>query len=353
MKMKFTLKMSAMALALLVLLSAGCATSSVNIQVLVPAHINVASDIQMLALVNRYRPDKGEGFLNVVEGALSGENIGQDRRSAEAALGGLTNSLAGSPRFRITRPAIELKGTGRGDFPPPLPNEDVTDICTKSNAQALVTIEAFDSDQTISMSTEERSRKLKSGETQKYLVYCAVKSIRVTVGWRMYDAISGNLIDEFRMVEVIDFKAEGNSDLQARNNLPDGESVTSRIGAVTGDKYSQRISPTWLWVSRSYFKRGNDNLKAGKRAVKLDDWAGAEELWEKGLNDPKLKNQGRAMYNLALAAEMRGQLQEALEKARDAGQKYDCRKAVGYASVIRGRIRDQERLAEQMEGAPK
>ncbi len=352
MKKNLPFRLFTLALCLVTLLGAGCATSSVNIQILVPAHINVPSDIQMLALVNRYRPAKGEGLLNVLEGALSGENIGQDRRSAESALGGLTNALAGSPRFRITRPAIELKGTGRGDFPAPLPDYEVKDICAKANSQALVTIEAFDSDQSIGITPEQRERKLKSGEVQKYTVFCAVKSIRVTVGWRMYDAYDGSLVDEYRMIETVNFRAEGNTDGQARSNLPRGESVTREIGAVTGNRYSQRISPTWLWANRMYYKRGNDFLKAGKTAVKFQNWESAEENWRSALDDEKLKNQGRAMYNLALAAEMRGELQEALENARLAGQKYNNKKALSYASRLRARIRDQELLSEQMEGAP-
>jgi hypothetical protein len=353
MKQRFTRLEFVAMLALVVLLSQGCATAGINIQVLVPAQISVPADIQMLALVNRYRPEKGQGALNVIEGALTGENIGQDRRSAEAALGGLTNALAGSPRFTITRPAIELKGTGRGDFPDPLPLAEVSDICAKSNAQALVTIEAFDSDQNIQTNPVQRERKTKEGNVEKYTVWQAQKSINVTVGWRMYEAKSGALVDEFRMYETVRFSAEGNTQSLATNNLPQGEAVTQEIGRVTGSKYSQRISPTWLWVNRMYYKTGNDQLKAGKRCVKFKDWEGAETQWQNALADPKLKNQGRAMYNLAFAAEMRGDLDEALKNANEAGQKYQNRKALDYSYTLRQRIADQQRLEQQMEGAPK
>lgn len=335
---------------LVVLLASNCATSSVGIQVLVPADINVSQDIRMLALVNRYRPEKGQGVLNVLEGAVTGENIGQDRRSADEALSGLTNALAGSPRFTITRPAIELRGTGRGDFPPPLTVEEVNDICAKSSAQALVTIEAFDSDQSIACTTQVRERKNKAGETEKYTVWLARKSINVTVGWRMYAAGNGNLIDEFRMFETVRFNAEGNNEPNAIANLPQGEAVTREIGRVTGSRYSARISPTWIAVSRMYYKKGNDNLKLGRQRVRFNDWKGAAEYWSRAMDDPKLKNQGRAMYNLALAAEMEGDLQGASDHARTASEKYQNRKALSYFSILQQRMRDQERLQEQMKG---
>lgn len=351
MKMKQNMRGPLLGLLGAILLAAGCATSSVSIQVLVPADINVSEDIKLLALVNRYRPEKGEGFLNVIEGAVSGENIGQDRRSADEALAGLTNALAGSPRFSITRPAVELKGTGRGDFPAPLLAEEVNDICNKSSAQALVTIEAFDSDQSVACTTQVRERKNKAGETEKYTVWCARKTIHVTVGWRMYAAGSGKLVDEFRMLESVYFNSEGNSEAIAIQNLPQGEAVTREIGRVTGSRYSQRISPTWLWVNRMYYTKGNDNLKLGKKQVKFNDWKGAADYWGRALDDDKLKNQGRAMYNLALAAEMEGDLQGASDKAQEAGNTYNNRKALSYFYILQQRIRDQERLQEQMKGA--
>ncbi|HHG85892.1 MAG TPA: hypothetical protein ENJ82_14185 [Bacteroidetes bacterium] len=350
MKIKFT-PLTLFSLALLFGLSTSCSTSNVVMQVLAPAQISVSSDIQELALVNRYRPGKGEGLLNVLEGALTGENIGQDRRSAEAALGGLTNALAGSPRFRITRPGVELKGTGRGDFPAPLEVNIVRDICARNRADALVTIEAFDSDTQESCKAEVREKKVK-GETIKYTVFMAEKNIDVTVGWRMYDGQSGVLIDEYRMGESVYFDAEGDSEAEAYGNLPGQNQVTTRIGEVTGNKYSERISPTWLTVNRRYYSKGSDALKIAKRQVRYKDWEKAEAWWDKALDDPKEKVRGRAMYNKALAAEMRGDLSLALDLATEAGQKYGDKRAYSYTATLRRRIAEQQILNEQMQGAP-
>ncbi|MBL0019081.1 MAG: hypothetical protein IPP17_22320 [Bacteroidetes bacterium] len=76
-------------------------------------------------------------------------------------------------------------------------------------------------------------------------------------------------------------------------------------------------------------------------------------MWERATNDEKTKIKGRALYNLALAAEMDGDLVGASELAKDAYRKYDNRKAMTYRNILEQRIRDQERLKEQMEGAEK
>lgn len=350
MKSRITFPLFTLALGLL-LLGPGCATSNVSLQVLVPAHISVPSNVQNLALINRYRPAKGQGVLNVLEGALSGENIGQDRRSAESALTGLTDALAGSPRFRISRPGEELKGTGRAVFPPPVERTLVQEICADYKADALVTIEAFDSDTRVACAAEVRERK-RDGKVIKYTVFCAAKTIDVTVGWRMYNGATGVLMDEFRMFESIGFNAEGNTERQALANLPNREAITRRIGDVTGRKYSERVSPTWLWVSRQYYTKGSDELKSGKRQVKWKDYEQAEAWWNKALEDPDPKVKGRAMFNKALAAELRGDLNTALQLATDAGKRFGNKKAFNYAQTIRRRLTEQEILDQQMEGAP-
>lgn len=329
----------------------GCATSNVSLQVLSPAGITVAKDIQHLALVNRFYPVKDDKVLGVLEGALTGENFGQDRRAAEAALGGLTDALAGSPRFTITRPNRELTGTGRGDFPPPIAVNLVQEICTGSNADALVTIEAFDSDTRLTCVPEKRTRKTKEGATEEYIVFKATKSVDVTVGWRMYDR-TGALRDEFRMFETVGFGAEGATEAIAYANLPNRDHMTREIGRVTGLNYSARISPTWHWVNRAYYGRGSDALKVAKRAVKINDFERAAQYWAKAQEDENPKVKGRATYNMALSAEMEGRLADALEIAKEAYRQYGNKKARQYVYVLEQRLNDQQRLDQQMEGAP-
>ncbi|MEM0998717.1 MAG: DUF6340 family protein [Bacteroidota bacterium] len=350
--MKKHLRLSPVLILSLVLgLAAGCSTSNVGLQVLVPAHISVPQNVQTLALLNRYRPEKGKGLLNVLEGAVSGENIGQDRRSAEAALTGLTDALAGSPRFRITRPGEELRGTGRAAFPDPLPPAEVQRICQQYRSEAMVTIEAFDSDTQVECVAEVRERKV-DGEVQQFTVFVADKSIDVTVGWRMYNGSTGILLDEFRMFETVHFGAEGGTEAVAIGNLPGREPVTREIGDVTGRMYSERISPTWIPVNRTYYTKGSDALKAARHQVRFDDWVQAEEWWDKALENPDPKVKGRAMFNKALAAELRGDLSTALEMATEAGRSYGNNRARSYAQTLRRRLTEQEILDEQMQGAP-
>lgn len=338
-----------LALSFLLLLGS-CSTSHITMEVLKPADITLPEEVKSIALVNRFRPEKGKGFLNVLEGALTGEQIGMDRNGAEVSLEGLTYTLAGSPRFTTVRPNIELEGWGRAAFPQPIAPEQVKQICRDYNSQALVTIEAFDSDPT--RSCEQRTREVKrDGETVTETYYIAHQWINVTVGWRMYSAETGTLMDEYRMQESVAFDAEGRSELAAYLQLPSKSRMVQEMGRVTGEAYSLRIAPIYLTVARDYYHKGSDALKAGRTRLRMDDWQAAEALWDQDLDHEKDKVRGRALFNKALAAEVHGDLETAKELAFAAYEKYGNKRARRYGLLLQSRIYDAQLLDEQMKGA--
>lgn len=343
---KSLLNLSVIAALTAIFVISGC-TSSIRLNVLQPADITLPSEINTMVLANRYKPAKGQGFWNVLEGAITGEWIGTDKRGAESSLTGLTMAAAQSPRFTLKRSTVELRGSGVAAFPEPLNPQEVAALCEPFNAEALVTIEAFDSDGNIKKGTYNKEVKNKEGVKQNVLMHTIQNNIRVNVGWRLYHR-DGTLLDEFRMIEEITFDGEGRSEAEAERNLPSRERMVQDIGAITGDKYWHRISPMYVWVNRTYYSGGNDALKEAKRRVKVNDFSMAEKFWEKGLEDPKLKKAGRAAYNMAVAQEIKGDLQGAIEWTQKAYTEYNNKNALQYQRILERRQYDLQRLEQQM-----
>ncbi|MCB9234104.1 MAG: tetratricopeptide repeat protein [Bacteroidia bacterium] len=332
---------------LLLLVAAGCGTSSVSLNLLQPAQINVREDVKSLVLVNRYRPDKGQKFWNFMEGLLTGEGIGEDRKGAEASLFGLSNVLRNSPRFSTTQANIEVPGSGLGTFPPPLSSDEVKRICNQFNSHAMVTVEAFDSDSDLKYGTRQVEEKTKEGQKVTRTIHTVTANVRITVGWRLYSAIDGSLLDEFMMQQGMGFNAEGPNQAAARNNLPSRENMTQDLGAKAGDAYARRISPNWIWVNRMYYSGGTPTMKAARNAVRVSNWELAEKLWKESLEDPKKKIPSKAAYNLALAEEMKGDLQAGVKWTQKSAE-MGCRAAYDYNRVLLNRIADLQRLNDQM-----
>ncbi len=326
-----------------------CASSSISLNVLVPADINVPQDIKRLAAVNRSLPAKGEGFNNVLEGVVTGEGLFVDKDASRRTIDGIANGLASSPRFTIAIPNLELKGTGTAQWPLPLDWPQVEKICKDNQTDALLVLETFDSNNSHNTTTVNKKRT-ENGKEIPYVEFVAHLGIAINAGWRIYDPKNKKIIDQNVYVDRMDWEKNGPTEKDAIKLLPSQRNATMDAGYFAGQQYARRISPTWVWTSRSYYVKGIDSFKTAKRKVQSQQWNEAAEIWQAALKDPKQKVAGRAAFNLALAAEVDGKLDVAVEWAKKAYSDYGCKAARSYTNVLYQRLNDQERLKQQMEG---
>jgi len=289
----------------------------VNIQR--PADITINKDIQNVVIVNRSRPSKNNLVGNIVEGLISGEGIGSDRKGAEYCVEGLSDMLNSSERFSLKNEGgIELKGTGTSSFPIPLAWSEVKSICGSYDGDALLVLETFDSDSRVLVGPPVvRTRKVK-GIKVKELRYPSTLIMEVESGWRIYDVNKEKIIDENKYLEIKEFNSWGSSPEQAQYNLPSKRIAIKQAGIQAGEKYGFRISPIWLKVNRTYYIGKYEDLKNAKEYVIREDWDSAIEIWLPLTEDEDLKIANRAAFNMALASEINGKLKTAIDWARNA-----------------------------------
>ncbi|MCB0397240.1 MAG: hypothetical protein KDD36_11330, partial [Flavobacteriales bacterium] len=276
-----------------------CGTSSISLSVMKPADITVSQHIKRIAVVNRSFPSKKTKVENILEGVITGEGIGQDRDGSEECVSGLVDILTRTERFDAIRPAIELEGTGREAFPPPLPWEEVERICAESNADALLLLEVFDSDSKFTHKIVQEKSKTKEGVEVVRDVSEVTTDVKVTTGWRLYDPKNKRIIDEYKTSGGKSWSSRGSSEEDARNRLPSKRNTVRDCGFIAGNFYAQRISPVPVRVTRSYYVRKHPSLKKAKNFVRVNDWNGAAEEWKKVLATGDNKQKGRAAYNMA------------------------------------------------------
>jgi len=333
---------------LIISVLSSCVTSRISLDVQRPADITVSKDIHNVVIVNRSRPSKENLAGNIVEGIISGEGIGNDRRGAEYCIEGLSDMLLRSERYILKNAGgMELKGTGTASFPSPLDWNEVISICGSYDADAILALETFDSDsRTIVGNPITRIRKVK-GVKVKELRYPATLIMDIQSGWRIYDVQNKNIVDENRFTEVKEFKAYGSSPDDAIRHLPSRRNAIKESGVFAGRQYGFRISPVWLKVRRTYFTGKHDDLKLAKSYVKSGDWDGAIEIWKDLVNDPNKKIARRSAYNMAVASEIKGGLDTAIEWGRRA-EKLGEKKAHNYINVLHIRKRNEEKLKQQL-----
>lgn len=336
---------------LTLLLAFSACTTTVNIRVTKPADITIKKDIQSIILLNRYRPDpskKENIFVNILEGILTGEGLGTDRRGTEACLEGLSNILYNSLRFEASRPSVELKGSGWTTFPEALPSSVVQEICAQhDSATGAVIIEAFDSNSNLSFKTTSDKKKDKNGNEYTVTTHHVTANVNVTVGWRFYEAHTGSIIDQYRMFETVQFRAKGRSKQLAIANLPAQDAIIQRIGRVLGDAYARRISPASLWVNRHIYSGGNADLRRAKRLGDLRKWKKAADIWEGLVEHKRAWVAKRAAYNMAVASEIFGDFDTALDWTEHS-YTMGLNPARDYNRILHRRIREERILDHQL-----
>jgi hypothetical protein len=326
-----------------------CKTTYVTVNVLKPAQITIPPRINNIVFVNRSLPAKSERFKNILEGAITGEAILADRRGAEECIKGVMGSLNQSPRYKVVAPGnVDLRGTGTREFPPMLDWRVVEDICKHNQADALITLDVFDSNNAVTMS--ERQVERKEGERViKYTEFLATLRVDIETGWRIYFPADKRVIDQNIYTDGRSWSNANEARKKAEAGLPFLDNAIADAGFYAGSQYAHRISPMWINVSRYYYKKGNDDFKTADRFGKSGDWQGAAHIWEKYVDSGDAEIAGNACYNMALAEELEGNLEKALEWARKSYTKYNNKKGRYYANILQNRLRDQERLDQQMQ----
>ncbi|MDD3877626.1 MAG: DUF6340 family protein [Bacteroidales bacterium] len=330
-----------------------CKSRSFTTSFLVPADINIPQHIQRVGVVNRSLPERSNMFVNFLEGFISGESVFADRESSMNAIRGAVNTLNANPRFQaVLMEGEELRGTGTKQFAAPLDWETVDVLCKKYSVDALISLETFDSDIFIHRDSRQRSRK-KDGRTENYTEFSARLNIRSSAGWRFYDNINKSMIDEQVFVDEKSFGGSGLTPEEALSKLPNKRSALNESGIFSGEMLAFRISPKWLNTTRNYYTRakGEKIFRETRRVARTNQWEAAAQKWLPLTNASDNKIAARACYNMAVAEEMNGNLEEAQKWANQAFFKQRKSRHRTYLNVINKRISEQQRLREQMEGS--
>lgn len=324
-------------------------TSSINLQVLKPADVTLPGEIEKFTLVNRTKPDKKNQAWNIIEGVFTGEGVYADREGADNCLSGLMEIMQRTPRYNINQASIEFKGSGTEAFATPLTWTEVENLCKANSSEALIVLEAFDSDSRLTHDSKPIQIKNAEGVAITVTEFYSHAQMEVKSGWRIYYPKEKQIIDQHRFSDFLTFDSKGTTPENAAAALPNKRECIKRTGVHAGAAYGYRISPQWIYVSRYFFTRGNDNMKyAGKKARKINDWKGAMEFWKKEALNSDKKIAWHASYNMAVGCEREGNLDLALEWAKKSYSIGQKSAAAQYVNILNDRIAEKKKLDEQM-----
>lgn len=334
-------------------LSLASCSKNVSLTRLMPAEIQVPNHVQRLLLVDRTLPES-QG-LSIVEGILSGEAPFEVRNAIDATMARIQQELSTSPRYEIIRAPERLKGGLFGQvFPEPLRWDQIESLCQKYQADGVLTLEKFDSDFVVTEKKITIKKEVGSGKDARTVEVPGILAeglASVQVGFRLYDPLTGTLVDQADFGTNNVWTAEAETRTQALALLIDKSLATREVGQMAGASYARRVAPMYVAIQRSYYGKPKDHpaLSQGARHAEVDQWEEAILAWENGLStasDPKTL--GKFCFNLALAHEVLGDLAAAKNWAGRAYTQYGFKKGRAYARELEQRMMEEELLREQM-----
>ncbi len=334
-----------------IILSSCASTETMHLSVLQPAPVSLPSYIKNVAVVNRTDVAKRSKVFDAIDKVVTLEGSKLDKDAAEETIIGLTDELKKNTRFdEIKMANSDLTTNTPGIFPAPLSWDVVEKYCDDNNADALFSLELFDTDSKIDYSIYKTTIKTPFGIIPSIEQQANMHTL-VKAGWRIYDLRDKEILDEAAVARTFSYYGRGMNPLLASQALINRKEAVKEVGNAAGHAYAFRIIPLWIRVSRNYYVRGTNNFKIAKRKAQTGNWDDAARLWQEETNNPKRKVAGRACYNMAIINEINGHLDEAIKWAQQSYENYNNHMALYYVNILKNRQVGNDIAQAQQEAA--
>ena len=282
-----------------------------------------------IAIVNRSLTTEEEKGAKVSEAIFSTE-IGSDFLASDACIKGVYDGFRRIPDTEMIFPSeVRMHGTGTREIPPPIPWDQVEEICEKEGADLLLVLETFDSntDLMARAATEQITSIMTTGKPK--VTPPSQVRMNVSAYLRLYDPVQRQVADQY--------EHGGHMMVDAAGGIPPGDALP-RAAYDAGFAYTDRFLPGSYRVRRKLYKRTGGNarrqFRAGFRRTEVANWDGAMELWVELTDHPKRKTAGRASLNMAVSNEVKGNTVAALEWAQRSYELYRDKLGRDYSKIL-------------------
>ena len=287
----------------------------IGIQVAVTPEYPISEDIQSLALLNR---SMNKLFTNIPSDTIEKnlfsnhmvlDAVIQDSIVADTVIQVAAKSLFDSGRFDVVIP--KDRNIFRNDsniIINPLNISIIKDVCNNFNVDAVLVLESFAEQ----LSTKYWTTK-ESTDEYGTKAYEATTDITYVSEWRLYRPNELKTVIRFQVSDSIFWKDFSYTLEDLYLKVPRTKDALLNGGVASGLKMAAYISPKWVNQNRHYFLTGNKEIDAAVPLIKDNRWEEAASIWTKFAANPSKSTRSKVEFNLALSAEMNGDIDRAIE----------------------------------------
>lgn len=313
---------------------------SFNINVLEPAEIVVPQSIQKVLVAHSIvETDSNRKTPYEIYNSSYYDTVFYDTAAAEAALINLAGILNYNPRFEAVLPdSLQVQLPSDADQFTYLHLDKTRDLCNDYQTDALLLLSWMD-------------KKIKYDIFSSYLGgYYSIYTIYLKTKWMFIDPFRSKFIDQILLTDTLYYQIDGYWGTSEEGLYLTGRELIRAAAEETGLRYGSRITPHFVESGRIIFKSGDKYLRKGFIKAEEGKWKEAAMIWQNTLNRNNSAARARASFNIALANEMEGLLEPAIEWANHSYSYFQDSINYTYLSILKERLLQQEKLILQMEG---
>lgn len=339
-------------LALVILGSAllmSCATQSIIIEIPQKSKNELPENIQSVLLISRVAD---ETYTNLDTDSLQRifyhqnfnlDTIIKDSLVIDTTLKALGEILFESGRYDYVIPEDRFLPTEKNTLVvKELLWSEVKYLCETYNTDALISLDYF---KTVISTKFDRESIFNPFEGGFYSVAVAKMNIKYEALIRVYDPAQQKLLLQELLQDTLFWEDYNNSISVLFNRYTPVKQALTEAGIAAALEFSDKITPNWKQEWRSYFVSGNNKLKNAVPLIQSNQWETAMNLWKEIENDTKSKSiKSKAEFNIALAYEMLGDLDRAIEWAVKSYNTMYRINTYDYLETLKRRKEEQKNL---------
>jgi hypothetical protein len=287
---------------IILLIFSSCASyEKLSIEVFKPAEVSLTPDIKTITIISRnlkYEHDTLQNY-QVRNRRLIKDKIrlNSDSLAIKTCMDSLSGMLLKQNRFdKVEILPINTFPVSRVKEIRPAKNEYYKVISKKTGADILILLDMFSC---------FYSQKNDDSDLSANVVTSNI--------WTIYSAREQKIIDRFTQVDTLYWDESDENGQYRRLRIPDKKNAILLAAGVIGENFSKHIIPSWAKVDRTIMQSSGPQFQSATRLAQNNKWEEAVSIWQVYSETKSKLNKVIALYNLALASEMNGDVDRAIE----------------------------------------
>ena len=313
--------------------------SKIGVQIAEPPKHPISADIQSIAILNRslthrfnnLERDSLEKIL--IDNDLNLDTVFLDSIASDTCIQIAGKTLFESERFDVVVPKernIIRKDTG--GVLNSLDMNYIDGICKDFNVDGVLVLEYFSEKVSTDFAVKNYNISFESGKSLNE--YEGTINVSYNLGWRFYQPHLKPSFLNFKVKDTIFWNSYDYSVKAMYQKLPSIKEALILGGIASGTDMAENISPKWVDVTRKYYNTGNKEIDAAIPLIKMNKWKEAAEIWKKYATLSSNSLRSKVEFNLAVAAEMLGNLDIAIEWGVKSYKSHYTREAELYLKYL-------------------